>query len=238
MVEKMMMLGPGMYQHVQQPCKDCGGEGKRVEAGDVCKECKGKKIFDRKKELDVYVEAGTPDEHVMNFYGEGDELPNVQAGDVQVVVRIQKHPTYQRRGADLFVKKSIGLLEALTGFTIELTSLDGKKFGIRSDEGEIISNNDTKRVEGKGLPFFKDAMGTGNLYVQFSIEMPKQMNAQQSTLLKQVLPQRQAPVCNASEVLGLRDFDQHELNDHEEGGKKRAQEEDEDESQRGVQCQQ
>jgi DnaJ-class molecular chaperone len=57
------------------------------------------------------------------------------------------------------------LLEALTGFTIELTSLDGKKFGIRSEEGEIISNNDTKRVEGKGLPFFKDAMGTGNLYV-------------------------------------------------------------------------
>lgn len=87
-VEKMVMLGPGMYQHVQQHCKDCGGEGKRVDPADVCKECKGKKIFDRKKDLEVYVEPGTPDEHVMDFYGEGDELPGVQSGDVKVVVRI------------------------------------------------------------------------------------------------------------------------------------------------------
>lgn len=124
-VEKMMMLGPGMYQHVQQHCKDCGGEGKRVEAADICKECRGKKVFDKKKDLEVYVEPGTPDEHVMAFYGEGDEMPGVQAGDVQVVVRVQEHKLYQRKGADIYMAKQLTLVEALTGFIFELTYLDG-----------------------------------------------------------------------------------------------------------------
>lgn len=91
---------------------------------------------------------------------------------------------YQRRGADLFVKKNISLLEALTGFTLELVSLEGKKFGIRSEEGEVVANNDTKKVEGKGLPFFKDGMGHGNLYVQFTVDMPSSLSAQHCQLLK------------------------------------------------------
>ena len=78
----MMMLGPGMYQHVEQACKDCGGEGNKVDPKDICKDCKGNKIFERKKELDVYIEPGTPNEHVLNFYGEGDEYTGISAGDV------------------------------------------------------------------------------------------------------------------------------------------------------------
>jgi DnaJ-class molecular chaperone len=41
----------------------------------------------------------------MAFYGEGDELPGVQAGDVQVVIRIQKHKTFKRKGADIMIEK-------------------------------------------------------------------------------------------------------------------------------------
>jgi hypothetical protein len=41
----------------------------------------------------------------------------------------------------------------------EVTYLDGKKFAIKSEEGQVISNGDTKQVQSKGLPFFKDAMG-------------------------------------------------------------------------------
>jgi DnaJ-class molecular chaperone len=59
----------------------------------------------------------------------------------------------------------ISLVEALTGFISEITYLDGKKFAIKSDEGDIISDSMIKKVQGKGLPFFKDAMGHGNLYI-------------------------------------------------------------------------
>jgi hypothetical protein len=31
--------------------------------------------------------------------------------------------------------------------------------------GEIISHDEVKVIKNKGMPFFKDAMGQGNLYV-------------------------------------------------------------------------
>lgn len=49
MVEKMVMLGPGMYQHATQPCKECKGEGKIMDPKDKCKVCNGMKVKDESK---------------------------------------------------------------------------------------------------------------------------------------------------------------------------------------------
>jgi len=38
------------------------------------------------------------------------------AGDVYLVVHIEPHKVFERKGADLFMKKKITLIEALTGF--------------------------------------------------------------------------------------------------------------------------
>lgn len=65
------------------------------------------------------------------------------------------------------------MLEALTGFVVDLTHLDGKKLGIESKQGEIITDGMIKVVKKKGLPFFKDTISTGNLYIKFEIEYPK-----------------------------------------------------------------
>jgi DnaJ-class molecular chaperone len=34
---------------------------------------------------------------------------------------------------------------------------------------EVISHNEVKTVKGKGMPFWKDAMGHGNLYIKFNV---------------------------------------------------------------------
>jgi len=62
------------------------------------------------------------------------------AGDLYVRVLIKKHKTFERRGADLFFKKKITLIEALSGVTLEFTHLDGKKFIVASAPGEPISH--------------------------------------------------------------------------------------------------
>ena len=41
-------------------------------------------------------------------------------------------------GDDLYIERSISLVEALCGFEMELTHLDGRKFIIRSAPGEVI----------------------------------------------------------------------------------------------------
>ena len=56
-IEKMVMLGPGMYQHVRSHCGECRGEGKTVSEKDKCKKCKGQKVMEVKKTLEVPIEV-------------------------------------------------------------------------------------------------------------------------------------------------------------------------------------
>ena len=44
------------------------------------------------------------------FHGEADEYPDVEAGDVVIMVKEEAHETFKRRGADLMIEKEITLL--------------------------------------------------------------------------------------------------------------------------------
>jgi len=64
------------------------------------------------------------------------------AGDLHIRFKIEKHRIYERKGADLFVNKKITLLEALTGFTMKLKTLDDKYLEIATMPGEVISDGE------------------------------------------------------------------------------------------------
>ena len=49
------------------------------------------------------------------------------------------HASFTRKNADLFIKRKITLLEALTGTTLELTHLDGRKLLIKTKPGDVIA---------------------------------------------------------------------------------------------------
>ena len=48
------------------------------------------------------------------------------AGDLHVKFKVKKHKLFERKGADLYLNKKITLLEALTGFTFNVKTLDKK----------------------------------------------------------------------------------------------------------------
>ena len=61
--------------------------------------------------------------------------PDMQAGDLLLIVQEIQHESFVRKGADLFFKKSISIVEALLGFTFSLKHLDGRQFTIRTNPG-------------------------------------------------------------------------------------------------------
>lgn len=109
---------------------------------------------------------------MITLSGEGDELPDCLAGDVIFIVAIQKHPVFTRVGADLFIRKKISLLDALTGFEFTIKHLDGTFHLITLIKNEVLSDQESKIVRELGMPFFKNPMGHGNLIVQFEVVMP------------------------------------------------------------------
>lgn len=138
-----------------------------------CKKCKGKKISEVDKKVDVSVESGTPSDHVIRFNGEGNEIPDAEAGDLLVKVSVRKHKLYTRAGADLVIEKEISLKQALLGFNFTLKYLDGKDFVVSTVPGEVIEYGAVKSVKGKGLPFYRDPMSHGNLIIKFTVKFPR-----------------------------------------------------------------
>ncbi len=55
-------------------------------------------------------------------------------------INIKKHKIFERVGADLYINKTISLLEALSGFYYEIEHLDGTKLKVASPPGHYITN--------------------------------------------------------------------------------------------------
>ena len=51
-----------------------------------------------------------------------------------MVLRVQDHPVFTRRGAHLFVEKEISLTEALCGVEVVVNTLDGRSLLVSSEE--------------------------------------------------------------------------------------------------------
>merc|ERR1711870_31468 len=122
---EVIRMGP-MIQQMQSQCSSCGGNGK---------------AFTTKQErevLEVLIQKGSPDGHKIPFREMADEHPDADTGDVIFVVKEQEHADFKRKGADLFIERKISLVEALCGFELELTHLDGRKLTIKTSPGEII----------------------------------------------------------------------------------------------------
>lgn len=153
----------------------------------MCKDCKGKKIKKENKKLTVEVDKGAPNGDKYVKHGEGDEIPDAEAGDVVVILEEKKHKLFVRKGADLFMDKEITLFEALTGLEFVLTHLDGRKIRIKNNPGQVIKPESQFTVEKMGMPFHKRTYEFGNLIIKFKIKFPDTINAKASELLSDAL---------------------------------------------------
>merc|ERR1719261_1566346 len=135
-----------------QSCSDCGGRGVKVETvrmgpmiqqmQSACGACGGQgKSFKTKQErevLEVHIQKGSPDNHKVVFREMADEHPDADTGDVVFVLKQQEHAVFKRKGADLYIERDISLVEALCGFEMEVTHLDGRKLIIKTAPGDIV----------------------------------------------------------------------------------------------------
>lgn len=121
--------------------------------------------MEKQKTIEVAIEKGVPHGFPIKLASEGNQLPDAIAGDLIFITQEQPHNVFTRKGADLFIKKDITLLEALTGFQFELKHLDGTSYPIYTGKGEIIGDGMKKMIRGFGMPFHRDPMSHGNLVI-------------------------------------------------------------------------
>lgn len=218
----------------QQTCPDCKGEGQVIK--DKCKTCKGEKIQYVTKKLNIDLDKGVPDGHRYSFPDQGDEYPEVETGDLHVEIYIENDHTFVRKGADLVYKTQISLLQALTGLSFVITHLDGRKIMIKSKEGEIIKPGALKTVKDLGMPFHNAPYKYGNLYVDFEIVFPGELDEEEVKKISEILKYQKLnkPVSKdvTDEIYTISDYKIEDENTHHAGGS-RGRGEDEDEEDGG-----
>jgi len=169
---ELRQLGPGMMQQLQSTCDQCNGVGEGFADKDKCSTCSGRGTQSTREVVEVLVPAGTEHGKQFTFYEKGDERADIAPGDLIVVVQQEQHPVFTRRGANLFMKKSLSLLQSLTGFVFTLVHLDGHKLTIKSKKDTVVPPGHVQVIRGQGMPL---GFGTemGDLYFEYDVQFPK-----------------------------------------------------------------
>ncbi|KAL8162054.1 hypothetical protein V2J09_013543 [Rumex salicifolius] len=215
-------LGPSMIQQMQHPCNECKGTGETINDKDRCPQCKGEKVMQEKKVLEVVVEKGMQNGQKITFPGAADEAPDTVTGDIVFVVQQKEHPKFKRKGDDLFYEHTLSLTEALCGFQFALTHLDSRQLLIKSSPGEVVKPDQFKGINDEGMPMYQRPFMKGKLYIHFTVDFPDSLSLDQCKALESVLPPRTTTQLTDMEIDECEETTLHDVNIEEEMRRKQA----------------
>lgn len=132
------------------------------------------------KILTINVVPGWKSGTKIRFPGEG----STSSQDIEFEIKEKPHPVYTRHEDNLHTNMTLSLVEALTGFRKELTTLDGKTITV--EESSIIHSGQEKIMIGEGMPNYHTGE-KGDLIITFRVEFPAFLNDNQRAVLKKVL---------------------------------------------------
>uniref|UniRef100_A0A7N0T6J2 J domain-containing protein n=1 Tax=Kalanchoe fedtschenkoi TaxID=63787 RepID=A0A7N0T6J2_KALFE len=135
--------------------------------------------------LTIEIRPGWKKGTKITFPEKGNETRGVIPSDLVFIIDEKPHNVFKRDGNDLVVTEKISLVEALTGYTAQIATLDGRSLTIPINS--IISPTYEEVVKGEGMPIPKDPSKRGNLRIKFNIKFPAKLTGEQKTGIKKLL---------------------------------------------------
>ena len=164
-IERTCPACHGRGEIMDQPCTDCGGDGRRQQ----------------NRKLSVDVPKGIEDGTRIRLANEGEAgLRGGPPGDLYIFVSVRPHELFQRDGADLYARVPIAMTTAALGGEFEVPTLEGARAKVKVAAG--TQGGQRVRLKGKGMPVLRQSQ-TGDLYVQLDVETPQNLSKRQRELL-------------------------------------------------------
>lgn len=166
---------------ITRTCPNCQGAGQMVR--EKCPECRGRGRVEKTRTIEVRIPPGVDSQTRIRVPNEGE--PGVNGGppgDLYIVLEVNDHPFFERRGADLYCTIPISVTQAALGAEVTVPGLAGdEKVAIPegTQTGSII------RLKGKGLPDPQGG-GKGDLYVNLRVLTPTKLTREQRHLFQQL----------------------------------------------------
>jgi molecular chaperone DnaJ len=162
-------------------CPSCHGAGTIVK--NPCRKCSGAGFELHAVTRKITIPPGVDDGMQLRLGGEGEPSPDGgPRGDCYCLIRVKRHPLFQRDGSHLICQVPIAYSQAALGSKIEVPTFDGP------EELEIRAGTqtaDTFRLKGHGMPVLQ-GHGRGDLLVQVHIEVPKKLSGEHEEILRRL----------------------------------------------------
>lgn len=163
-----MQMGPFA---MEQQCPNCGGKGKMIKVGKECPSCKGNKVMNYERSLDIKIPQGVPHNYTHNLDGKGtfNTLHN-KHGDLllRFVHVIDKMYNVDYSTMNVHMTHEISLQDLLCGSERQFDIYDET---IKLINASYFNPDKPVIIKGKGLPLFKKKEH-GDLIISFKVIYP------------------------------------------------------------------
>lgn len=165
----------------QQPCPQCGGEGKIIT--DRCSHCSGEGIVLDEEIIKVEIPAGVEEGMQLTVRGKGNAARRGgENGDLLVLIEEVPSEELIRDGNNLIYQALISLPEAILGGPIEVPVIDTK---VRLNVEPGTQPGKVLRLKGKGLPDV-NGYGRGDLLVKVDVFVPKDITKDEKKIFEKL----------------------------------------------------
>lgn len=136
------------------------------------------------RRLEIKIPAGVKTGSKIRYAGEG--MPGVAgalSGDLYLRVQVAPHPTFERRGDDLYCEIPVDLYRAILGGEVYVPTLKGQlalKIPSETQSGK------TFRLAGQGMPKLNEPSAFGDLYAKVRVVLPEHLTPAERELFEKL----------------------------------------------------
>jgi molecular chaperone DnaJ len=167
-------------------CSACSGTGRSV--ADACRDCRGEGRRMQRRELEVEIPAGLEDGDRIPLRGQGEAgRQGAAAGDLYVQVQVTPHPFLERDGRSLHTRVRVPLTTALLGGKVRVPALGGGEHEVEIPAG--VQPGEVLLIARAGLPV-RGGGRRGDLHLHVDVDVPRRLGRHERDLVRQWAGQR------------------------------------------------
>ncbi|XP_075662209.1 uncharacterized protein LOC142631780 isoform X3 [Castanea sativa] len=197
-------------------CLKCGGDGKIVT--DYCQSCGGSGQVQSKRNMEIVIPPGVSDGATMQIQGEGNlDKKRGIAGDLYLVVHVNKKHGIWRDGLHLYSKINIDYTEAILGTVKKVETVEGMR-DLQIPSG--IQPGERVKMSRMGVPNINKPSFRGDHHFIVNVLIPKDISDGSDTeraLVKELASLRASSRLHSdsANTNGTMhgDFDKHKIRD-------------------------
>ncbi|MBM4422554.1 MAG: molecular chaperone DnaJ [Chloroflexi bacterium] len=175
-------------------CPACHGTGETIAT--PCHTCKGRAKVRSTKKLIVNIPPGVDTGTQIRLSNEGEPgASGGPAGNLYVVINVEPHPYFRRRGDDIWMEFSVNMAQAALGAEVQVPTVDGEerlKVPPGTQPGTVFP------LRSRGVPRLQ-RNGRGDQFVVINVLIPTNLTAEQKKTLKELGKTLEGPHAGSEE---------------------------------------